>query len=65
MKGLIKLNKENCSSIEPDPWYAWYHHSHPTLFERISRIKKLICYEESESESMSSEYSSILSEFSL
>jgi STE24 endopeptidase len=32
--GLIKLQKDNLSDMNPDPLYSAYHHSHPTLLER-------------------------------
>lgn len=40
--GLINLYKENSSTLSPDPWYAWYHYSHPTLFERVKNLETLI-----------------------
>jgi STE24 endopeptidase len=36
--GLIKIHIENKSNICPDSWYSTYHHSHPTLSERIELI---------------------------
>ena len=38
-KGLIKLVKENKSNLNPDPMYAAFKFSHPTLLERIKFIK--------------------------
>jgi len=37
-KGLIKLVKENKSNLNPDPIYAAFKYSHPTLLERIKSI---------------------------
>lgn len=33
--GLIQLATENKGDLNPDPWYAWYHFSHPHLVERL------------------------------
>lgn len=38
MNGLKMIHKENRGDLNPDPWYAWYHHSHPTLVERCRAI---------------------------
>jgi len=32
---LIKIYKENKSTLCPDPLYSKYHHTHPTLIERL------------------------------
>lgn len=37
--GLLKLQKENKSNMNPDPMYSAYHHSHPPLRERLQAIK--------------------------
>lgn len=39
-RGLVKLQLENLSNMNPDPWYSAYHHSHPVLVERLSAIKQ-------------------------
>ena len=36
--GLIKLVKENKSNLNPDPVFAAFKYSHPTLLERIKFI---------------------------
>ncbi|CAI5935536.1 unnamed protein product, partial [Closterium sp. NIES-65] len=36
--GLIKMQEENLSAMNTDPWYSAYHHSHPCLPERLSTI---------------------------
>eukprot|EP00009_Paramoeba_aestuarina_P002578 CAMPEP_0201512330 /NCGR_PEP_ID=MMETSP0161_2-20130828/4608_1 /ASSEMBLY_ACC=CAM_ASM_000251 /TAXON_ID=180227 /ORGANISM="Neoparamoeba aestuarina, Strain SoJaBio B1-5/56/2" /LENGTH=430 /DNA_ID=CAMNT_0047908145 /DNA_START=75 /DNA_END=1367 /DNA_ORIENTATION=- len=35
---LIKIHVENLSTFYPDSWYSTYHHSHPTLSERLDAI---------------------------
>eukprot|EP01105_Mastigella_eilhardi_P015865 TRINITY_DN3630_c0_g1_i1.p1 TRINITY_DN3630_c0_g1~~TRINITY_DN3630_c0_g1_i1.p1 ORF type:complete len:437 (-),score=128.43 TRINITY_DN3630_c0_g1_i1:58-1254(-) len=35
---LVKLNKENLSTLVVDPLFSFYHYSHPTLVERIEAI---------------------------
>jgi len=35
---LMGLHKENKGDCNPDPWYSWYHHSHPPLVERLRAI---------------------------
>lgn len=37
--GLVKLQLENLSNMNPDPWYSTYHHSHPVLVERLTAIR--------------------------
>ncbi|KAH9609057.1 hypothetical protein KSS87_021817 [Heliosperma pusillum] len=36
--GLVKLQEENLSAMNTDPWYSAYHFSHPPLVERLSAI---------------------------
>lgn len=36
--GLIKIHKENKGELNPDPWYSWYHYSHPPLIERLRAV---------------------------
>ncbi|KAL0339440.1 UNVERIFIED_CONTAM: CAAX prenyl protease 1 [Sesamum angustifolium] len=36
--GLIKLQEENLSAMNTDPWYSAYHYSHPPLVERLAAI---------------------------
>ncbi|KAJ6818164.1 CAAX prenyl protease 1-like protein [Iris pallida] len=33
--GLVKLQEENLSAMNTDPWYSAYHYSHPPLVERL------------------------------
>ena len=37
--GLKIISKENKGDLNPDPWYAWYHFSHPHLIERLMGIE--------------------------
>lgn len=37
-RALIKLFKENLGNINIDPLYSLYHHTHPTLVERLNRL---------------------------
>lgn len=39
--GLKKLFKENLADVDPDPVYAAFNYSHPTLLERIRFLKTL------------------------
>ncbi|KVH97271.1 CAAX prenyl protease 1 [Cynara cardunculus var. scolymus] len=38
--GLVKLQEENLSAMNTDPWYSAYHYSHPPLVERLAAIDK-------------------------
>ncbi|BBN19890.1 STE24 endopeptidase [Marchantia polymorpha subsp. ruderalis] len=38
--GLIKLQEENLSAMNTDPWYSAYHYSHPPLVERLQALDK-------------------------
>ncbi|CAH9097118.1 unnamed protein product [Cuscuta europaea] len=38
---LVKLQEENSSAMNTDPWYSAYHHSHPPLVERLAAIDQL------------------------
>jgi STE24 endopeptidase len=38
--GLEAISKENKGSLCPDPYYAWYHFSHPGLLERLQYVDK-------------------------
>ncbi|KAL5718685.1 Ste24 endopeptidase [Ranunculus cassubicifolius] len=39
--GLVKLEEENLSAMNTDPWYSAYHYSHPPLVERLAAIDEL------------------------
>lgn len=34
----MKLQEENLSAMNTDPWYSAYHYSHPPLVERLAAI---------------------------
>ncbi|KAG9455291.1 hypothetical protein H6P81_008195 [Aristolochia fimbriata] len=36
--GLVKLQEENLSAMNTDPWYSAYHYSHPPLVERLTAL---------------------------
>jgi STE24 endopeptidase len=36
---LVKLQEENLSAMNTDPWYSAYHYSHPPLVERLSALE--------------------------
>lgn len=38
--GLIKLNSENLSELFPPKLYVFWNYSHPTLVERVSKLKR-------------------------
>ncbi len=40
ISALVKMYKDNASSLTPDPIYAKWYYSHPPAFERISRLEK-------------------------
>ncbi|XP_009628878.1 CAAX prenyl protease 1 homolog [Nicotiana tabacum] len=39
--GLVKLQEENLSAMNTDPWYSAYHYSHPPLVERLTAIDEI------------------------
>jgi len=36
--GLKHIHEENKGDLNPDPWYSWYHFSHPPLVERLRAL---------------------------
>lgn len=38
---LLHLNGQNLSNLDPHPWYAAWHYSHPTLLQRMAAIDRL------------------------
>lgn len=38
--GLKKLSVESLSNLNPDPWNVSFYYSHPTLLQRIERLKR-------------------------
>lgn len=41
ISGLIKLYKENASTLTPDPLFSAYYHSHPPAFIRVAHLEQL------------------------
>ncbi len=37
---LVKLHRDNASTLTPDPWYAAFYYSHPTPLVRITRLRQ-------------------------
>ncbi len=37
--GLIKLSEKNLSNLTPHPAYVFVHYSHPTLLQRLEKLK--------------------------
>jgi len=37
--GLVAISKENKGDLNPDGFYSAYHHSHPTLVERLKALR--------------------------
>lgn len=42
ISGLKKLSVESLSNLNPDPWNVFIYYSHPTLLQRIERLKTII-----------------------
>ena len=38
VEALKILSKDSLSNLTPHPKYVWWYYSHPTLFQRISRL---------------------------
>ncbi|MBV8782740.1 MAG: M48 family metallopeptidase [Gammaproteobacteria bacterium] len=36
---LVKLHRDNASTLTPDPWYAAFYYSHPPPLSRIGRLR--------------------------
>ncbi len=39
ISGLKKLSAKSLSNLLPHPWYVFFNYSHPTLYQRITKIK--------------------------
>ncbi|HXZ60842.1 MAG TPA: M48 family metallopeptidase [Steroidobacteraceae bacterium] len=37
---LVKLHRDNASTLTPDPWYVAFYYSHPPPLVRISRLRE-------------------------
>ncbi len=42
IQALVKLYRENASTLTPDPLYSSFHHSHPPAGVRIDHLKSLV-----------------------
>jgi len=42
ISALIKMYKDNASSLTPDPFYSKFYYSHPTALERVNFLEKII-----------------------
>eukprot|EP00398_MALV-I-01_sp_L67-1_P000978 gene978-362_t len=62
---LKKITTENKGDLNPDKLYAWYHHTHPVLTERLEGIENNIQKRGAKEEEMQkkSEYNSLKKEF--
>jgi len=41
VQALVKLYRDNASTLTPDPLYSSYHHSHPPASVRIDHLNSL------------------------
>ena len=39
IRSLKKLSRNSLSNLTPHKWYVWFHYSHPTLYDRIIKLK--------------------------
>lgn len=35
---LLKLHKDNATTLTPDPWFVWFHYSHPPAQARLAAL---------------------------
>ena len=42
INGLVKMYKDNASTLTPDPMYSAFHHSHPPASVRIAHLSSII-----------------------
>ncbi|PFH33868.1 CAAX metallo endopeptidase [Besnoitia besnoiti] len=40
-QGLTAIHTENKSCLDPDPWFSFWHYSHPPLLERLRAIENI------------------------
>ncbi len=38
---LLKLYRDNASTLTPDPWYVAWYHSHPPASQRLAKLSQL------------------------
>ena len=48
ISALVKMYRDNASTLTPDPLYSAFHHSHPPAAERIGRLSR--CKESAQAE---------------
>ncbi|MFA5204658.1 MAG: M48 family metallopeptidase [Lentisphaeria bacterium] len=41
ISALAKISANSLQILEPHPWYSLYHHSHPTLAQRLEALKRI------------------------
>jgi STE24 endopeptidase len=41
IRALVKLYRDNASTLTPDPWYSLFHDSHPPAPARIARLQTM------------------------
>ncbi|MCB1917870.1 MAG: M48 family metallopeptidase [Rhodocyclaceae bacterium] len=41
ISALVKLYRDNASTLTPDPWYSGFHDSHPPASSRIAHLEQL------------------------
>jgi STE24 endopeptidase len=39
ISALVKLHRDNATTLTPDPLYTWMNYSHPTAAQRIARLE--------------------------
>ena len=39
-RALVRLHTDNASTLNPDPWYARFHYSHPPAAERLAALHR-------------------------
>ena len=42
ISALVKLSKDNLSNLHPHPLYAAFYYSHPTVLERIRKLREMV-----------------------
>lgn len=45
ISALLKMYKDNSSSLTPHPWYSKFYYSHPPADERVSFLESLVVHE--------------------
>ncbi|OHB92975.1 MAG: hypothetical protein A2Z58_02610 [Planctomycetes bacterium RIFCSPHIGHO2_12_42_15] len=42
ISALVKLSKDNLSNLHPHPLYAAFYYSHPSVLDRIRKLREMI-----------------------